>query len=267
MPPDQAPAAIRVRRLALTPVKGLRLLAVDELLLGLDGAPGNRSFYLVDGSGRMVNGKQLGVLSGVVGDYDAPAGTLRLTFPGAGAPVAGPVALGPLIDTRFYSRPAQARLVLGPWAEALSALAGQPLRLVAPLPGGRIGVDRGRAGAVTMIASASLGRFAEVAGVGEVDARRFRMLIELDGPPAHAEDAWIGRRMRVGRALVRVRGHVGRCLVTTRDPDTGRIDLPVLDLLRSYRSGLPTTEPLAFGVYGEVLEPGRVARGDPVTLA
>ena len=30
----------------------------------------------------------------------------------------------------------------------------------------------------------------------------------------------------------------------------------MLDLLRSYRAGLPTTEPLALGVYGEVLEPG-----------
>jgi uncharacterized protein YcbX len=267
MPPDQAPAAIRVRRLALTPVKGLRLLAVDELLLGVDGAPGNRCFYLVDARGRMVNGKQLGALSGVVGDYDAPAGTLSLTFPGAPAPVIGPVALGPLLDTRFFSRPAQARLVLGPWAEALSAVAGQPLRLVAPDPGGRIGVDRGRAGAVTLISSASLERLAEVAGLGQVDARRFRMLIEVDGPPAHAEDAWIGRRLRVGDALVRLRGHVGRCLVTTRDPDTGSVDLPVLELLRSYRSGLPTTEPLAFGVYGEVLEPGRVGCDDPVTLA
>ncbi len=181
-------------------------------------------------------------------------------------PVRAPVALGPLIDTRFFSRPAQARLVAGPWAEALSDLAGQPLRLVAPDPGGRIGVDRGRAGAVTLISRASLARLAAVAGADAVDARRFRMLIEVDGPPAHAEDAWIGRRLRVGGALIRVRGHVGRCLVTTRDPDTGRVDLPVLDLLRSYRSGLETTEPLAFGVYGEVIESGRVACGDPVTL-
>ncbi len=40
----------------------------------------------------------------------------------------------------------------------------------------------------------------------------------------------------------------------------------MLDLLRSYRGGLDTTEPLAFGVYGEVVEPGRVALGDRVEL-
>lgn len=39
-----------------------------------------------------------------------------------------------------------------------------------------------------------------------------------------------------------------------------------LDLLRSYRGDLDTTEPLAFGVYGEVLEGGTVAVGDAVRL-
>jgi uncharacterized protein YcbX len=62
-----------------------------------------------------------------------------------------------------------------------------------------------------------------------------------------------------------VRGHVGRCLVTTRHPDSGLSDLPTLELL-SYRRELATTEPLAFGVYGEVLEPGRVRVGSVVAL-
>jgi uncharacterized protein len=65
---------------------------------------------------------------------------------------------------------------------------------------------------------------------------------------------------------VRVRGHVGRCLITQRHPESGATDIPMLDLLRSYRGDLDTTEPLAFGVYGEVLEPGRVALGDPIEL-
>ena len=52
--------------------------------------------------------------------------------------------------------------------------------------------------------------------------------------------------------------------MTTQAPDTGIPDLPTLELL-AYRRSLPTTEPLAFGVYGEVLEPGRIAIGDPLT--
>ena len=66
---------------------------------------------------------------------------------------------------------------------------------------------------------------------------------------------------------MRFTAHVGRCSITTRHPETGAVDLPTLDLLRSYRGDVDTTEPLAFGVYGEVLEGGRVAVGDPVALA
>jgi uncharacterized protein YcbX len=256
--------AILVAGLAGTPIKGLRLLSFDAVTVGADGADGDRCFYLVDAGGQMINGKQIGRLNAVVPAYDAAERRLTLTLPG-GELVDGRVELGPTIDTRFFSRPARARVVDGPWAAALSEVAGRPLRLVAP-DGGRIGVDRGRAGAVTLVSRATLDRLAGVAGDGPVDGRRFRMLIELTGPAAHAEDGWVDRRLRVGEAVVRVRGHVGRCLVTTRNPETGDVDLPVLDLLRSYRSDLPTTEPLALGVYGEVLEPGRIRRGDPVTL-
>jgi uncharacterized protein YcbX len=256
--------AMTVAGLAATPVKGLRLLAASELRLGPGGVAGNRRFYLIDDRGSMVNGKQLGALNAVVPAYDESAGRLTLRFPD-GTEATGPVELGPPVGTRFFSRPAPARLVVGPWSDALSAHAGRPLRLVAPAAG-RLGVDRGRAGGVTLVSRASVRRLAEVAGVGELDVRRFRMSIELDGPTAHAEDGWVDRRLRIGEALVRVRGHVGRCLVTTRDPDTGAVDLPVLELLRSYRAGLDTTEPLAFGVHAEVLEPGRICPGDSATL-
>jgi uncharacterized protein YcbX len=251
---------VRVSCLLSTPVKGLRVTPRDEVVLDAQGAVGDRRFYLVDDRGSMVNGKQIGALCAVVASCEGE--TLTLTFP-AGAPVTGPVGLGATIATRFFSQPATARLVDGPWSDALSEHAGRAVRLVA---GSRRAVDRGGAGAVTVVSRASVARLAAVAGEAEVDARRFRMLIELDGPAAHAEDGWRGRRLRVGGALIEVAGHVGRCLVTTRDPDTGSVDLPVLDLLRSYRAGLPTTEPLALGVYGAVLEPGPVRLGDPVAL-
>ncbi len=93
------------------------------------------------------------------------------------------------------------------------------------------------------------------------------MLIEIDGVPAHDEDGWVGQRARVGGASVRWIGHVGRCLTTSRDPDTGTIDLPTLDMLGGYRGQSKTTEPLPFGIYGEVIEPGDIRVGDPVVLA
>ena len=152
--------------------------------------------------------------------------------------------------------------MLGPWSQALGDHFERPLRLVESI--GPASLDRGTRGAVSLMSRASLAALAEVAGEREVDARRFRMLVEIDGVGAHEEDGWIGRGVRIGAALVRMHGHVGRCATTTRHPENGRVDLPVLDLLRSYRGGLDTTEPLPFGVYGEVLEGGRVAVGDAV---
>jgi MOSC domain-containing protein YiiM len=43
--------------------------------------------------------------------------------------------------------------------------------------------------------------------------------------------------------------------------------MPTLDLLRAYRAGLESTEPLPFGVYGRVLRPGTVRVGDTVAPA
>jgi uncharacterized protein YcbX len=65
---------------------------------------------------------------------------------------------------------------------------------------------------------------------------------------------------------VRLNGHVGRCIVTGLDPDNGRGDMPTLELLRQYRDHEDTTERLALGVFGEVLVPGVLRRGDPVLL-
>jgi uncharacterized protein YcbX len=210
----------------------------------------------------MLNGKQVGALCTVVADYDLATHRLSMRFPDQ-ADVTGEVGLGDWVLSRFLSARLQARLVVGPWAEALSAYAGRPLRLVAADPG-RGAIDRGAAGAVSLISRASVVRLEQLAGDREVDPRRFRMLIEVDGPAAHEEDDWVGRQVRIGETLVAMRGHVGRCLVTTQDPDTGRVDMPVLDMLGTYRRGLGTTEPLAFGIYGEVLEPGTVRVGDVV---
>ncbi len=227
------------------------------------GAPDDRRFYLVDERGRLVNGKHVGELGTVVADYDHAQLALSLTFPD-GSQVRGTVAHGEPFDTRLLSRRQSARPVLGPWSYALSAWFDRAVRLVEGVD--RSAVDRDGAGAVSLISRASIEGLARAAGEPSVDARRFRMLVEIDGVDAHAEDGWVGARVRIGGALVCFGGHIGRCSITTRHPESGAVDLPVLDILRGYRSGLDTTEPLPFGVYGEVIEGGRVAVGDAVEL-
>jgi uncharacterized protein YcbX len=237
----------------------------DELTLEPGGVRDNRRFYLVDERGRLANGKHIGELTQLRAEYHDADRTLTLALPD-GERVSGPVRVGPEIDTRFFKHQLRAALVLGPWSDAISAHVGRPLRLVEPARVPR-GVDRGERGTVSLVSQGSLERLAEVAGNGgEIDARRFRMMVEIDGVDPHTEDAWVGRSVRIGEALVGFNGHVGRCLVTRRDPDSGVIDLPTLDLLAEYRREEPTTEPLALGIYGEVIEPGTIRLGDPVSV-
>jgi uncharacterized protein YcbX len=152
-------------------------------------------------------------------------------------------------------------VVEGPWSEALSDFTGRELRLVrADTPA----TDRRRSGAATLLGTGSLRAMARLLGVQDVDGRRFRMNFGVDGLAEHEEDEWLGRRVRIGQAVVVPQGNVGRCAVTTQNPETGAPDLDTLKALAAYRQDLQTTEPLPFGVYAAVAEPGRVRLGDPV---
>ena len=61
------------------------------------------------------------------------------------------------------------------------------------------------------------------------------MLIEVDGVAPYEEDSWVGREVTIGPARVVIHGNVGRCAVTTRDPETAVVDFPTLKLLAGYR--------------------------------
>lgn len=259
--------AITVTALHLAPVKSLRIRAVDAIELGPGGARGDRAFYLIDEQGAMVNGKRLGDLHTVSADYDPARGTLALRF-ADGERTEAPVRLGPEVRTTFFGMERRARMLDGPWAKALSRQIGRELRLVAD----GASVDRGPLGAISLVSRGSLERLARAQAPGgrgsdgPVDARRFRMLIEIDGVEPHAEDGWIGRELEVGAARLRIHGNVGRCVTTTRGPESGEVDLPTLKMLASYRLEEPTTEPLPFGVHGEVLAGGTVRVGDELRV-
>ena len=250
----------RIAWIAIAPVKSMALHFLDRAVLTLDGIPGDRAFALIDEAGRVVNGKRAGWLATVHVALDPPTGALSMRFPD-GDVTDGSVKVGAPIDAIFNRHPRPARLVVGPWSAAMSARTGQNLRLVAFDPGE--GADRGPS--ATLVSTAALGELAAGGGASEpLDRRRFRMTFGLDGIPAYAEDGWIGRLVRIGAAVVGVAGNVGRCAVTTQDPDTGRPSFDTLHVLNETRGHLPTTEPLPFGVWAEVITPGVVAVGDPV---
>jgi uncharacterized protein len=253
--------AAHVSWISFTPVKALAIEHVDEIDLLESGLRGDRRFFLVDARNRLVDNKgRRSPLQLVHSNYDEESNELTLRL-ADGREISGPTERGEELTASFHTRPKPARRVEGPWDEPLSELAGQPVRLVAAEHGA---ADRGRGGAATLLATASLEALAGQLGVTEVDGRRFRMNFGLDGLEPHAEDGWVGRRIAIGGAVVVPQGHVGRCAITTQNPDTGVADLDTLKALAGYRGDLESTEPLPFGVYAAVAEPGRIRVGDPV---
>jgi uncharacterized protein YcbX len=252
----------RVAWISRTPVKALALQHLEEAELGEGGVEGDRRFYLVGEAGRLISNKDFPTFQLIRASYDDAQDELTLTL-ADGREVRGSVERGEEVATRFHRRPRSARLVVGPWSGVLSELAGEPLRLVEPATSA---VDRGRSGAATLLATASLGALGDVLGVDSVDGRRFRMNFGVEGVGAHEEDTWIGRRLRIGEAVVIPQGNVGRCVITTQNPDTAVSDLDTLKGLAAYRQEIETTEPLPFGVHAAVVQAGRVRVGDAVSL-
>jgi hypothetical protein len=242
----------------------MALALVDEAELTEAGIAGDRRFFLIDENDRLMNSKGLGVLQQIRPEYDDAARTLTLHMPDGDA-ISETVETGADVETNFWGDAKPAVLVVGPWSDAVSDLVSRNLRLVEAPRG--TAPDRGRSGAASLVSTAALAALASELGVDEVDGRRFRMHFGIDGVEAHAEDGWLGRRVTLGEAVVIPQGNVGRCAVTTQNPDSGRPDLDTLKALGRYRGELETTEPLPFGVYAAVAQPGRVRVGDPVSPA
>ena len=257
---------MKVAWLHVAPVKGLRIEERESVELGLNGVEDDRRFCVVDETGRLLNGKRFASLTTISARFDMETGHLHLRMP-KGSSVGGTVAVGAPITVTIYGHAAPGHLVDGPWADALSDELGRPVRLVR-FDGPGNGHDRADdAAGATLLSTGSLERMQQEAGSAEpVDPRRFRMLIGVAGAGAHEEDEWIGRRVRVGDAVVLPAGNVGRCVVTTRDPETAEPTLDTLELLARYRRDATTTEPLAFGVWAHVERAGTVRIGDVVEV-
>jgi uncharacterized protein YcbX len=249
-----------VSRISIAPVKGMALLHPDEVRLEGHGVSTNRRFYVIDESGRRYGQLRNGTLVRIVPEYDEATDRLTLRFPD-GVVVSGTIEPGEPVSTDFYGRSVAGHVLEGPWARAISAYAGKKVRLVKTDEPGE-GVDRAR-GPVSLLGDESLAELARQAGSDEVDGRRFRMLIGIAGAEPHEEEEWLGRRVRVGEAVVALNEIVARCAITTQSPVTGIPDFDTLREIKSYR-GARNGKYIDFGVAGSVEQPGLVRVGDPV---
>ncbi|MCC6619176.1 MAG: MOSC domain-containing protein [Chloroflexi bacterium] len=255
---------LTVSRLSTTPIRGFALHHPQSVELSPHGVIDDRRFSMHTADGRLFDRTKLGTLVQLQAEFESVDGgeCLTITFPG-GETVSGAVELDSPTSLEFHNRAFTARRVIGPWADALSAWADRRLELYRSE---RLPHERDRNG-VSILSEASVAELARQGNHGQpVDPRRFRMLIQVAGAERpHQEDGWLGDEVRIGDALVHVTRLDPRCVITTQDPDTGLRDFPTLHVLRDYR-GLRDGNHLYFGVYAEVVEPGRIAVGDPIEV-
>jgi uncharacterized protein len=237
----------------------------DSIELGPNGVADDRRYSLHTEDGRIFDATKHGPLVQIRAKLEAVDGGERLTLEmPSGEVIEDEVALGEPVRLDVYDRLFTARPVIGPWADAVSDWAGRRLQL---FRSERLPHEQDRF-PVSIVSQASVEELARQGNEGRpLDARRFRMLIEIAGAERpHQEDAWLGREVHIGQVGVRVTRPDARCVITTQDPDTGQRDFPTLHVIRQYR-GLREGRKLDFGVYADVIRPGRVAVGDSVSPA
>jgi uncharacterized protein YcbX len=240
-----------VTQLTIAPVKGLRVTAAESLDIGPAGPAGDRAFLVVDADNGFLLTTRTPALLQVGARWHRDV--LALTFPDGREVAAVPELGAPAATANYEGRRIAGRLVEGELAEALSEHLKRPVLLLARDPG-HLGADDAP---ITLMSEASL------QALGVPDPRRFRMTITIDGVEPWEEHGWSGRELAAGDAVLRVTEPVPRCIVTTRDPDSGRRDAPTLKRLAELRGRNDVT----FGVWCEVVAPGRVRVGDQVATA
>lgn len=112
---------------------------------------------------------------------------------------------------------------------------------------------------VSLLGLSSLRALSDAVGK-DLSPLRFRGNFWIEGTAPWEEFDWIGRRVRLGGAVLEVRERIGRCMATTVDPATGDRDT---DTLGALERGWDHTD---LGVYAEVIEGGPVAVGDELEL-
>jgi len=247
---------VTVSRLAIAPVKGLRLLSADEITLGPHGVTGDREFLVVGDDGKLLLTGRTPALLNIEPAWDRASGVLALRFPD-GTIVQGTPEPGAAAVTRTYDgREIRGRITAGPLSAALSGYLGREVHLFRRDPE-QLGHDDEP---VTLMSEASLEALAPELGGTAPDPRRFRMSIMMTGTGAWAEHGWGGQQIAIGEAVLRVIAPVPRCVVTTRNPDSGTTDARVLHALARLRG----KDDITFGVWCGIVRPGRIRLGDQV---
>lgn len=137
--------------------------------------------------------------------------------------------------------------------DALSAALQTPVTLVR-----EGGIPHFDDSPIHLVTSASLDWLKARLPKSRVDARRFRPNITI--ATDQSEISWVGKTLQIGNAVrLRVTAPTGRCGMTI----SAQADLPFdPGILRCIAQEAGED----FGVYAEVVQPGRISRGDAVSV-
>jgi uncharacterized protein YcbX len=244
-----------VARFNVTPVKSTALHHPDAIDLQREGAVGDRRFLFARPDGTRLRGVSKAPLMPIVSTWSVADERLAMRFPDGSSAEGSALPTGERVDIKLFDRTVPARAIDPVFTEAVHRLVDETLtvfRVEEPEFGG--GIHR-----ASIISLASVADVGSRGGHAKLDPRRFRMLIEVDGIEAYAEDGWQGRRLRLGDAVIHLGRRIHRCVMTNLAPDTGMSDFDTLKVLAQHRQ--VGTE-LLLGVSGDVERPGRIAVGD-----
>lgn len=184
-------------------------------------------------------GAKAPALMAVTAALDEASRTVTLSHP-----TAGDVTVAP-------DQPAdQARLLA--WAEPL--IPSGRARPSAVVRGGVAMTDSDYP-SISILSLASLADLGQRMGM-DLSIHRWRGNLWLDGSAAWDEWGWIGQRFRLGEATLEIVERITRCVATTVDPDTGRVQGDTLTALETAYGHQD------FGAYARVIDGGSIATGD-----
>lgn len=284
----------RLLEIGRFPVKSMRGEAPQEMVVEANGLAGDRAYALVDeASGKVASAKHPRLWAGLLSlragyvDRAAPGEALGIDLPD------GTVVRSD--DPGVHERLSQVigrqvHLTAAPSVEAaydyvwpdIEGLAPQEVidttqtsvtddaRPVSTMAVGLLAPGTFQDVApVTLLTTASLRAAAHLHPAGDWDVRRFRpnFLIDVEGD-RFVENDWSGCRLTIGEVVLEVSFPTPRCVMTTLAQEELPVDREVLrTLARHNRVDIEGTGRFTcFGAYANVVEPGRIAVGDPVRI-
>ena len=249
---------MRIEHLYRYPVKGLTAEALEDVTVEQGGTlPWDRAFALAQGDAPfdpaapswmqkthfmclMANARAAALKS----SFDSHDGVLAIRAPNGDA-----IAENVLGDAGRRRIAAWLTAYLGPEARGMPRFHHVPGHSFSDV----------RAKVVSLINLTSVADLGRRAGAPR-HKLRFRANLYFSGAAAWSELDWVGQELQAGGARLRVVKRIPRCPATQVNPDTAERDAdPVAELRAAF--GHPD-----LGIYGEVIEGGRIGVGDALEL-